>query len=328
MKASTWTRRLTIAVLLAVPGLLGCGASPASGDRQSTDGSHGSPGARKPLVVATTSIVADLVRRIGGDDVEVVALMGAGVDPHMYKASEGDVRRLDGAALVIQSGLHLEGKMTEVLEKLARRKPVVAVGEAVPEQERRSPPEFAGQYDPHIWFDVSLWTHGIAPVTRALGELVPQRRAEFEQRAAGYRAELIALDAWVQTRIATIPSERRVLITAHDAFGYFGRRYAIEVVGIQGISTATEAGLGDMQRVVDLVVSRRIPAIFVESSVPHRSIEAVQAACRQRGHEVKIGGELFSDSLGPAHEESGSYAGMVRRNVETIVAALTGAPVS
>jgi manganese/zinc/iron transport system substrate-binding protein len=295
---------------------------------QATGGTNGSTRPGRPLVVATTSIVADLVRRIGGDDVDVAALMGAGVDPHMYKASEGDVRRLDGAALVIQSGLHLEGKMSEVLEKLSRRKRVVAVGEAVPEQDRRAPPEFAGQYDPHIWFDVSLWTHGIEPVTQALGELLPRRRADFEQRAAGYRAELQALDAWVQARIATIPSERRVLITAHDAFGYFGRRYAIKVVGIQGISTATEAGLGDMQRVVDLVVERRIPAIFVESSVPHRSIEAVQAACRQRGHEVKIGGELFSDSLGPADEESGTYVGMVRRNVETIVTALAGAPVS
>jgi manganese/zinc/iron transport system substrate-binding protein len=212
--------------------------------------------------------------------------------------------------------------MGDVLVKVGRRKPVVAVTESLPEEELREPPEFAGHYDPHVWFDVSLWAKTIDAIEPALAEIVPERRDEFAANATALRKELTDLDAWVKAEIATIPKERRVLVTAHDAFGYFGRRYDIEVKGLQGISTVSEAGLGDVERVVDEVTRRRIPAIFVESSVPPRAIEAVVKACEAKGWAVKIGGELFSDAMGPAGTPEGTYAGMVRHNVKTIVEAL------
>lgn len=296
--------------------IIGCAASPPSSP----------PPGQRLRVVATTGIVGDTVDRVGGGLVGLQTLMGPGVDPHLYKASEGDVRRLDEASVVFYNGLHLEGKMGDILVKMARRKPVVALADEVPEAQRREPPEFAGQYDPHVWFDVSLWAHGIDAVARELAALDPAHEAEYRDRAVLYGKELGELDAWVEARIESLPPERRVLVTAHDAFGYFGRRYGMEVIGIQGISTVSEAGLRDVERVVDLVVTRRIPALFVESSVPRRSIEAVQAACRQRGHEVRIGGELFSDALGAAGTPAATYVGMVRANVETIVSALAGTP--
>jgi manganese/zinc/iron transport system substrate-binding protein len=273
-------------------------------------------------VVATTGMIGDTAARIGGEWAEVEALMGPGVDPHLYKASESDVRRLAEADLILYNGLHLEGKMADILVKLARQRPVVAVSEAVPEVSLREPPEFAGQYDPHIWFDVSLWEQTLGPIADALAELDPAHAEAFQANATAFSAELTELDAWVQGRIDEIPPARQVLVTAHDAFGYFGQRYGIEVIGLQGISTLAEAGLKDMQRVVDLVVEREIPALFVESSVPRRSIEAVVAACQDRGHAVEIGGELFSDAMGAAGTPEGSYPGMVRANVDTIVEAL------
>ncbi len=267
-------------------------------------------------------MIADSASRIAGDRAEVVALMGPGVDPHLFKASEGDVRKLADADLILYNGLHLEGKLGDVLVKLARSRPVVAVSEAIPDSELREPPEFAGQYDPHIWFDVSLWSRTLEPISEALGRIDASHAAEFRERAAGYAAELAALDRWVTEEIARIPARRRVLVTAHDAFGYLGRRYGIEVVGLQGISTVAEAGLRDVSRIVELVVTREVPAIFVESSVPRRSIEAVQAACRDRGHVVAIGSELFSDAMGAPGSPEGTYPGMVRHNVSAIVSTL------
>jgi len=275
-------------------------------------------------VVATTGMIGDAARRLGGEHVAVTALMGPGVDPHLYKASEGDVRLLADADLILYNGLHLEGKMGDVLVKMARTRPVVAVSEDLPRDELREPPEMAGQYDPHVWFDVALWARTLAPIERELARLAPAHAATFGANRQAYEAELAELDAWVKERIATIPLEQRVLITAHDAFGYFGRRYGIRVVGLQGISTLAEAGLKDVDRVVDEIVAKRIPAIFVESSVPRRAIEAVESAVRSRGHEVVIGGQLFSDALGAADSPAGNYPGMVRANVETIVRSLGG----
>jgi manganese/zinc/iron transport system substrate-binding protein len=273
-------------------------------------------------VVATTSIIADTAARIAGPHAKVEALMGPGVDPHLYKASESDVRRLSEADLILYNGLHLEGKMGDILTKLARSRPVAAVSEDIPQNLLREPPEFAGQYDPHVWFDVSMWKRTLGPIARELGRLDPEHAGEFAANAAAFGKELDALDAWVRQQIQALPSEQRVLVTAHDAFGYFGRRYGMEVVGIQGISTLSEAGLHDVDRVVQLVVDRKVKAVFIESSVPRRSIEAVQAAVQSRGHEVAIGGQLYSDSLGPAGTPAGTYAGMVRANVDTIVNAL------
>jgi len=273
-------------------------------------------------IVATTNIVADVARVVAGDDAEVSALMGPGVDPHLYKASESDVRRLAEADLIVYSGLHLEGKMGDILVKMARNRPVVAVTETIDESALREPPEFLGQYDPHVWFDVSLWATTPAVIAEELARLDPAHADGYRRRAAAHAEELTALDAWVGGQIATLAPERRILVTAHDAFGYFGLRYGVEVVGIQGISTLSEAGLQDVERVVDLVVERRVPALFVESSVPPRTVEAVQAAVEARGAAVEIGGELYSDALGAAGTPEGTYVGMLRHNVETIVGAL------
>ena len=280
-------------------------------------------GGKKPLrIVATTGIVADTASRIAGEHAKIEALMGPGVDPHLYKASESDVRRLAEADLILYNGLHLEGKMGDILTKMARSRPVVAVSEDIPPNLLREPPEFAGQYDPHVWFDVSMWKETLGPVTRELSKLDPEHAQEYEANAAAYARELDELDAWVKQQTGTIPPDQRTLVTAHDAFGYFGRRYGLEVVGIQGISTLSEAGLNDMDRVVQVIVDKRVKAIFVEASIPRRSIEAVQAGVEARGRQVAIGGQLYSDSLGAAGSPEGTYVGMVRANTNTIVNAL------
>lgn len=273
-------------------------------------------------IVATTGIIADTAARIAGEHARIEALMGPGVDPHLYKASESDVRRLAEADLILYNGLHLEGKMGDILTKMARSRPVVAVTEEIPQGFLREPPEMAGQYDPHVWFDVSLWLRTLDPIVRELSALDPEHAAVYKANAEALRQELNVLDAWVKEQIQTLSPQQRLLVTAHDAFGYFGQRYGMEVVGLQGISTLSEAGLHDVDRVVKLVVSRQVKAIFVEASVPRRSIEAVQAATRQQGHQVTIGGQLFSDSLGAPGSPAGTYPGMVRANVETIVKAL------
>jgi manganese/zinc/iron transport system substrate-binding protein len=300
-----------ILVVLALGASFGCsGPSPHPPD----DG--------RLRVVATTGMIADAARQIAGEHAEVVALMGPGVDPHLFKASEGDVRRLAEADLILHNGLHLEGKLGEVFAKLGAGRPVVAVSRDLAPERLRAPDDGSGAHDPHLWFDVRLWADTLAPITQALAELAPPHAEAFRANAERYRQELLALDAWVEQRIAEIPAERRVLVTAHDAFGYFGRRYAIEVRGLQGLSTVTEAGLGDVDRLVETITARKVKAVFVESSVPRRAIEAVQAACRAAGHEVAIGGELYSDAMGAAGTPEGTYVGMVRANVETIVGAL------
>jgi len=273
-------------------------------------------------VVTTTGMIADTARQIVGESADVVSLMGTGVDPHLYKASESDVRKLSEADLIFYNGLHLEGKMGDILTKMARTRPVVQVTESIDESKLNEPPEFLGQYDPHVWFDVSLWAETIEPMVLELSALAPEHAAAFETRGRELRERLTALDAWAEAEIGKLGDDQRLLVTAHDAFGYFGERYGMEVVGIQGISTLSEAGLQDVDRVVDLVVDRKVRAIFVESSVPKRTIEAVQAACKDRGHDVVIGGQLFSDSMGAAGTPQGTYEGMVRHNVETIVGAL------
>ncbi|MFN0149571.1 MAG: metal ABC transporter solute-binding protein, Zn/Mn family [bacterium] len=275
-----------------------------------------------PRVVTTIGMIADMTSRVAGPHARVDALMGAGVDPHLYKASESDVRRLAEADLILYNGLHLEGKMGDILVKMASTRAVVPVAEAIPEVELREPPELAGHYDPHIWFDVSLWARTIDVIERELSKLDPPHAEEFKRNAGRLRDELRELDEWVGAEIATIPVERRVLVTAHDAFGYFGRRYNIEVRGLQGISTAAEAGLKDVDALVAMIAERKVKAIFVETSVPKKSIEAVQAACKDRGHDVAIGGLLYSDAMGAAGTPDGTYIGMVRHNVTTIVEAL------
>ncbi len=282
-------------------------------------------GSAKPLdVVVTVGMIADITRKVAGDRATVSALMGEGVDPHLYKPSPGDIRQLSQADLVLYSGLLLEGRMVDVLVKMAARRPTVAVTERIDPSLLREPPEFAGHADPHVWFDVSLWMKAVERARDALIERDPAGKELFEKNAAAYLKELETLHGWCKNELARVPRERRVLITAHDAFGYFGRAYDIEVRGIQGVSTDSEASVGQINELVSLIVSRKISAVFVESSVPAKTIQALVEGCKSRGHEVRIGGELFSDAMGKDGTPEGTYIGMVRHNVNTIVAALLG----
>lgn len=276
----------------------------------------------KLLVVCTTGMVADMVRHVGEPHVEVVALMGPGTDPHLYKPTEGDLQTLSEANLILYNGLHLEGKMTEIFEKMKRSKPTVAVTENIPSRLLRTPPEFQGNPDPHVWHHVALWMTALESVTKALSHLDPANRAEYEQKAGEYKKELEELHKWCREQIQSIPAQQRVLVTAHDAFGYFGQAYGIEVKALQGISTVSEYGIQDVSNLVSFIVSRKIKAVFVESSIPRRSIEAVIEGCKSRGHNVSIGGTLYSDALGPPGSGADTYAGMIRANVNSIVHAL------
>jgi manganese/zinc/iron transport system substrate-binding protein len=273
-------------------------------------------------VVTTVGMIADAVEHVGGEHVRVTGLMGPGVDPHLYKASEGDVRRLFRADVIFYGGLHLEAKMGEVLEEMGGRTRTVAVSDALPRDTLLAPPEFAGAYDPHVWFDVGLWSRTIELIRRTLADADPAHAAEYAANARRYEEELRELDAYVRARAARVPADKRVLITAHDAFNYFGRAYGFEVRGLQGISTASEAGTADVQRLADFITARRIPAVFVESSIPRRTVQAVQEAVAARGFDVRIGGELFSDAMGNPGTPEGSYTGMVKHNIDTIVGAL------
>ena len=301
-------------LLLIVLGLTGCVAEVP----ELRDG-------RLP-VVATTGMIADIVRNVGGEHVAVTGLMGPGVDPHLYKASEGDVRRLWRARIIFYNGLHLEARMAEVLEHMDERTPTVAVTDLVDRSLLLTPAQFAGAYDPHVWFDVSFWISATEAVRRGLTELDPAHAEAYATNAVAYTRDLEALDVYVRRRAQEVPASRRVLVTAHDAFNYFGRAYGFEVRGLQGISTASEAGTADVQELAELITNRRIPAVFVESSIPLRTIEAVQAAVRARGFDVRIGGQLYSDAMGTPGTPDGTYIGMVRHNIDTIVGALLRQP--
>jgi manganese/zinc/iron transport system substrate-binding protein len=290
-----------------------------------TGGGDTEIGERAVRVVATTSIVADLVRQVGGDRVEVTALMGPGVDPHLYRASEGDLRRMRDADIVFYNGLHLEGRMSELMEEMGSRGArTVAVTSTIDPATLMRPPEFEGAHDPHVWMDVRLWRDAARSVGGALESVDP---THAERYAAGLEETLAALDrldGYVREQATRLPAERRILITAHDAFNYFGRAYGFEVRGLQGISTMVEAGTADVQALARFVVERRIPALFVETSVSPRSIEAVQAAVRARGFDVRVGGDLYSDALGGEGSGADSYEAMIRHNIDTIVGALGG----
>lgn len=273
-------------------------------------------------VVTTIGQLTDAVKNIGGEYVDVQGLMGAGVDPHLYKASESDVSKLSKADIIFYSGLFLEAKMEAIFEKMARTKKTVAVGEAVPVEERLDSINYSGHYDPHIWFDVTLWSKVVARISDELSAFDPAHAETYRLNAEEYLNQLETLHGYVQTQANVVPKEQRVLVTAHDAFRYFGRAYGFEVLGLQGISTESQAGTADVIRLADFITERKIKAIFVESSVPERNIRAVQDAVRSRGWEVVIGGELFSDAMGNAGTFEGTYIGMVTHNIDTIVKAL------
>ncbi|HRI89725.1 MAG TPA: zinc ABC transporter substrate-binding protein [Candidatus Hydrogenedentes bacterium] len=276
----------------------------------------------KLKVTCTIGMIADVARNLGGQHVEVSGLMGAGVDPHLYKATHGDLEKLSGADLILYNGLHLEGKMADVLVKMARSVPTVQVTESIPENLLNEPAEFAGHHDPHVWFDVSLWIYVAERIRDALKEAAPAHAADFEKNAAAYIESLRALHQYVKDQIAQVPADQRVLVTAHDAFGYFGEAYGVEVMGLQGISTAAEYGAQDLTRLVNILVERKIKAVFVESSISPKSIEALVRGVEGQGGTITIGGELFSDAMGAEGTPEGTYIGMVKHNTDTIVKAL------
>jgi manganese/zinc/iron transport system substrate-binding protein len=276
--------------------------------------------AERPIrVVTTTGMIADAVANVGGARVEVTALMGPGVDPHLYRATESDVHRLSGADIIFYNGLNLEARMTTIFEQIGRNRRVVAVGTAVPAAQLLTDPDYENQPDPHIWMDVKLWLLVVEKVRDELVALDPEHEAVYGANAERYLQALHELEAYVQEQVSRVPAEQRLLVTAHDAFNYFGRGYGFEVYAPQGISTESEAGVEDIRHTIDLVVAGNIPAIFVETSVPPDVVEAIVAGARNRGHDIVIGGELFSDAMGAAGTPEGTYIGMIRHNIDTIV---------
>jgi len=274
-------------------------------------------------VVCTTTMITDLVNNIGGDNVNVEGLMGSGVDPHLYKASEGDVSKLVNADVIFYNGLHLEGKLVEVFEKMERSgKTPIALGENLDKSGLIGSDYFASNYDPHVWFDIDYYKQFAKKVSDVLVEKDPKNSMNYEANLKAYLEELNTLQKQVNLIIDKLPQEKRILVTAHDAFNYFGKAYGFEVVGLQGLSTATEAGVQDVQKLSAFIIENKIKAIFVESSVPKRTIEALQQAVKSKGHDVEIGGTLYSDALGNADTIEGTYLGMFEYNVSTIVEAL------
>ncbi|MBI2547781.1 zinc ABC transporter substrate-binding protein [Candidatus Woesearchaeota archaeon] len=277
----------------------------------------------KLFVVATTGMIADAAKNVGGAYVTVESLMGPGVDPHLYKASEGDVTKLREADIILYNGLNLEARMGDVLVQMASQKKTVPVATSIPEQELLEPPEFKGHYDPHVWFDVQNWMKVTERIRDEFTALDPEHAEAYEKNAAAYLATLADLDAYVKEKVQEVPEDQRVLITAHDAFNYFGKAYGFEVRGLQGISTEAQAGTRDVQDLVTFIVDRKIKAIFVETSIPARTIQAVQEAVIAKGWDVQIGGRLYSDAMGDEGTFDGTYAGMVTHNIDTIVGALS-----
>ncbi|KPV60080.1 manganese transporter [Paenibacillus sp. A3] len=303
---------MTIMFLALAVSLAACGAS--------KEKENAAPG--KVKITATIGMIADIVKQVGGEHVEVTGLMKAGVDPHLYKASQGDLKKLDQADIIFYNGLHLEGKMTDVFEKMEKTKPTVAVTKNIPESKLRGMEDGTGAHDPHVWFDVKHWISVTETVRDELSKHDAANAADYKKNAEAYIKQLEELHQFAKEQIASIPEKQRVLVTAHDAFGYFGDAYGIKVMGLQGISTASEYGSKDVSDLRDFLVANKIKAVFVESSVPKKSIEAVIEGAKKQGHEIQIGGELFSDAMGEEGTPEGNYIGMVKHNINTIVQAL------
>ena len=310
MIASNILRHITLGAIVTTVALLATNATTLAADKQLK-------------VTTTTTMVADLVRSVGGDRVTIETLMGPGVDPHLYKAAASDVTKLQQADIIFYSGLLLEGKMQEIFTNLARSKRrVYAVTESIPVDRLLAPPEFAGHHDPHVWFDVTLWKLCLDTVVKVLTDADPAGNKLYEQRAVETRKRMDELHAWALAKANELPPNRRILVTSHDAYNYFGRAYGFQVVGLQGISTVSEAGLADVAKLSDFIKEKGIKAVFVESSVPHNTIERIS-----KDTGAKIGGELFSDAMGAAGEmengyDLGTYEGMIKHNLTTIVEAL------
>lgn len=309
--------RIVLVPLLALlTGVLGCG------EQIATPGAQTFAGDPPVRITVTVGMLGDLVRAIGGDRVVVTDLMGPGTDPHTYASTPRDTRQLEGSDLILYVGHHLEGRLGQVLGSIGQRVPTFAAGEAVPDDRLLAADDDAAAHDPHLWFDVALWGEVAEAVASELARFDPAAADHYAARAQSLARELATLDTWVREQISALPENRRVLVTAHDAFRYFGRAYGIRVEGIQGISTEDEAGLQRINELVDFLVKEEIPAVFVESTVAPKNVRALVEGCQRRGHALEIGGSLFSDAMGPRGEPGGDYVGMIRHNVTTIVNAL------
>ncbi len=319
---SSW---LTLAsLMLAVLTTTGCERSAETA--RSTASAR--PGTYPYAITTTVGMVTDIVQRVAGEHATVTGLIQSGADPHLFKPSREHLIALEDADVIFYNGLHLEGKMTDVLVRMARSKPVYAVTERIDEQFLRELPDSDGYHDPHVWMDVDAWRQTLGVVADALAAFDPRHADDYRANAARFDAELVELDAYVRRVVASIPPEQRVLITAHDAFGYFGRAYELDVRGIQGVSTESEAGLQDINNLIDFIVERGVRAVFVETSVNEKYVAALVEGAQSRGHGLQIGGELFSDAMGPPNTYEGTYIGMLDHNATTIARALGGdAPV-
>ena len=308
---------LFIIVLLSL--LTACASSDETNNPSQNDGTP-----RKLNVVTTTGQIHDAVRNMAGNAVNLTGLLGPGVDPHLYVPTEGDVSTFSQADVIFYNGLHLEAQMIRVLTQMAERGvTVLAVGDVLPKDKLLNW-DSSAPYDPHVWNDPLLWSIGVEAMRDTLIEADPANADLYRTNTDTYLAEITATHQYIQEQVQRIPSDRRVMITAHDAFGYFARTYGFEVRGLQGISTESEASTADVQELAGFIVQRKIPAIFVETSVPPRTIEAVQAAVEAQGFKVEIGGTLFSDALDDPGKPAGTYTGMLRHNVDTLVSALAG----
>ena len=274
--------------------------------------------------VVTVGMVADIVKTVGGEDVDVTTLMGSGVDPHSYRQTRNDVSLLASADIIFANGLHLEAQLDELLHKLSKRRHVVFVSDELPSDDLIEAEGFSGRYDPHVWMDPSLWQKTVTIVRDALIKAAPDHTADFEKRARALGSDITRFAGSVSTMMKTVPDEKRVLITAHDAFGYFGRAFNVEVIGIQGLSTDSEAGLNRIESMVKTLVDRKIEAVFVESSVSEQNIKALIEGAAAKGHKVAIGGTLYSDAMGADGTFEGTYLGMIDHNATTITRALGG----
>ncbi|OYP37377.1 metal ABC transporter solute-binding protein, Zn/Mn family [Rhodopirellula sp. MGV] len=316
-RISRIANRLAIAVLFtSLLTFAGCGSKP---NKTSS----------KLNVVTTVGMVADLVRQVGGDEVEVIQICGAGVDPHLYKPTRDDVLRIRAADIVFYSGLKLEGKMVDTLEKVGKSKPVFAITDTIDRSELLSgdateTSSDSAHADPHLWNDVSLWSQCVPLIAEQLGKLRPEAAEKFNAAADTYQTQLAELHQYGKDVTASIPEQSRLLITSHDAFSYFGRAYGLEVQGIQGISTESEAGLRRINELVDLLIDRKVTSVFIESSVRPKNVEALIEGASQRGHEVETGGVLYSDAMGSEGTYEGTYVGMLDHNLTTTAKALGG----
>ncbi|MDO4754017.1 MAG: zinc ABC transporter substrate-binding protein [Bacillota bacterium] len=309
-----------VLVISLVFGMAACGTK----DQGNTTSSAAQGGdVKKISVVATTTFLADMAKVLVGDQVEVIPLMGVGIDPHQYKASAGDIEKLQNASIVLYHGLHLEGKMGDIFEGLTKQgKTIIVVEKAYENTDLLADEDNPEIFDPHVWFDVQLWKKAVKYVADQFSQVEGIDKAKVAEKLAAYEKELDELHKYVADRANEVESSKRVLITAHDAFRYFGRAYGFEVKGLQGISTDAEAGINDVTNLADFIVERKIKAIFVETSVPTKNIQSLQDAVKSKGEEVGLGGELYSDSLGDEASGHATYILTIKANIDTIVDAL------